>query len=65
MNDLPTHLVLFVVVGLAIVLIGCMFSESDDRAALRLVPKRLLYYLIGCALVALVMLVCEHTLARV
>jgi hypothetical protein len=65
MKDLPYHLLLFVVVGAVIVLIGCLFSEADDRAALRILPKRLLYYFVGCAFVAAIMLVCEHTLARV
>ena len=65
MKDLPIHLLLFAVVGIVIVTMGCMFSESDDGAAARILPRRLLYYFVGCALVAAIMLVCEHTFARV
>ncbi len=65
MKDMPTHLLLFAIVGLVIVTMGCMFSETDDRAALRILPRRLLYYFVGCALVAAIMLACEHTFARV
>jgi len=65
MRDLPFHILLFAVVGVVIVLIGCLFSEADDGAALRALPRRLLYYFAGCTLVAVIMLLCEHTLARV
>ena len=65
MNDLPFHLLLFFVAGTVIVVISAMFSEADDREALKLLPRRLLYYFTGCALVAVVMLVCEHTLASI
>ena len=65
MNDLPFHLILFLVSGTVIVVISCMFSETDDRAALKILPRRLLYFFVGCAAVALIMLVLEHTVASV
>ena len=63
MNDLPFHLLIFAVTGAVIVIVSAMFSEATDIAALRVVPKRLLYFLIGCSVVAGVMLLLEHTLA--
>ena len=65
MNDLPFHLFLFLASGTVIVTISVLFSEAHDRDALRVLPKRLLYFFVGCAAVALVMLLCEHTLASI
>lgn len=65
MKDLPFHLFLFLVSGTVIVTISVMFSEASDRAALRVLPKRLLYFFLGCAAVAVVMLICEHTFASI
>lgn len=65
MNDLGVHVLLLVVIGLAIAGIGSIYAEPEDARALRTLPKRLLVFLVGCAVVAGVMLLCEHTLARV
>ena len=65
MKDLPFHIFLFLVSGTVIVTISVLLSEANDRAVLRVLPKRLLYFFMGCALVAVVMLVCEHTLASI
>ena len=63
MKDLPIHLALFALVGLAIVTIACLFGEQEDRPALSVLPRRYLYYLFGCAMVAAVMLACEELFA--
>ena len=65
MNDLPFHLLLFAFAGSVIVLISSFFSESDDRAAFRALPKRILVFFVGCAAIAAIMLVLEHTVASV
>jgi len=65
MNDLGFHLLLFTVSGAVIVAVSALFSEPSDARALRLIPRRLLWFFIGCAIVAAVMLVLEHTFARV
>lgn len=65
MKDLPVHLLLFLVSGAVIVVISAMFSEPDDTALLRVLPRRLLVFFAGCVAVAVVMLVLEHTLASV
>ena len=57
MGGLITHLVLFLVVSLAIVLMGTFHAEATDAAALRAFPRRALTFLVGCgALAALVVL---------
>lgn len=65
MTDLPIHLALFTVVGLAIVLMSSFFSEPEDGPALRTVPRRLLYFFVGCGVLAGLMLLAEHTVASV
>jgi len=64
-NDLPTHLLLFVLISAAIVLMSAFFSEHRDGAALRAFPKRLVVFIIGCGVLTAIMLVFEHTFAAV
>jgi len=64
-NDLGTHLLLFAITGFVIVVLSSLFSESDDTAAFRTVPRRLLFFFVGCGAVAAVMLVLEHTVASI
>lgn len=63
MSDFTVHALLFLLVSLAIVLMGVFYSEADDARALRILPRRLGVFLLGCGVLAVVMLVCEHTLA--
>jgi len=63
MNDLAVHLVLFVVISVVIVTLGAFYAEPDDTKALRSLPRRLAAFVIGCTILAAVMLVCEHTFA--
>lgn len=65
MTDLPIHVVLFGVVAAAIVAMTVVFSESDNRGALKSLPKRLLWFYGGCAALAAVMLFLEHVFASV
>lgn len=65
MNDLMFHLVLFLFAGSIIVLMASMFNAPSDAEAFRGLPRRLLYFVAGCAAVAAVMLALEHTLAAV
>lgn len=65
MNDIGFHIFLFLGVGFVIVTIGAFFAERDDAAALRGLPKRFAYFVVGCSVVAGVMLLIEHTLASV
>lgn len=46
------HLTLFAIVSLAIVLSGTLHAEADDARALRAFPGRLVRFLIGCAILA-------------
>jgi len=63
--DPTIHLLLFVVISAAIVTMSAFFTEAKDLAALKGLPKRLAVFLIGCAILTAVMLVCEHTFANV
>ena len=65
MKDLPIHLLLFAIVGVAIVVLGSFFGDSTDGPALANIPRRLLVFFAGCGLVALILLVIEHTVASV
>jgi len=64
-KDLPIHLALFLLAGAIIVTVSAMFAEPDDARMLRVLPRRLLMFFLGCGAVIAVMLVCEHTFARV
>ena len=64
MNELPLHRLLFAIIGVAIVALGSFFGDTSDAAALRSMPRRLLVFFAGCALVAAILLVLEHTVAR-
>ena len=63
--DLAQHLGFFVVLAAAIVLLGTFYGEPDDAAAFRALPRRYAVFLASCAVVAVVMLVCEHLFASV
>ena len=61
MNDLGVHLGLLALISLAIVTLGAFFNHGGDDEALKDLPKRYVVFLIGCAIVAAVMLVIENT----
>ncbi|MFT4537757.1 MAG: hypothetical protein ACI835_000187 [Planctomycetota bacterium] len=65
MNDLGFHLLLFLFSGGIIVVMASLFNAPDDKEAFRTLPKRMAYFVMGCSLVAGIMLVLEHTLAAV
>ena len=63
MKDIGVHVLLFLIVSFAIAVLGSMFADSRDEAALRGLPRRFLVFLAGCAILTALMLLCEHTLA--
>jgi hypothetical protein len=63
--SLLVHCALFLVVSVAIVVLGSFFSDADDARALHSLPRRLAVFLGGCVLLALIVLVLEHTFATV
>lgn len=65
MKDLPIHLLLFAWIALAIVLLAGAYAEPEERPLWRALPRRYLVFVLGCVAVAALMLVCEHTFARV
>ncbi len=61
MNDLAVHLGLLTLISLVIVTLGAFFNHQGDDEALKDLPKRYMVFLVGCAIVAVVMLVIENT----
>ncbi len=65
MSGMILHIVLFMVVALAIVGLGTCYGDAEDGPALRNFPRRFLMFMGGCALLAVIMLVLEQTVASV
>lgn len=63
MNDLVLHLVLFLGASVPIVVLGAFFAEPDDARAFASLPRRFGTFVAGCAILAAVILICEHTFA--
>lgn len=57
--NLPGHVGFFLLLSLAIVVMSAFYSEPEDVAALRSVPRRYLVFVGACAAVAAVMLILE------
>ena len=57
--NLLVHVLLFLVVSVAIVTLGAFYSEREDTAALRSLPKRFAVFLLGCTVLAIAMLALE------
>lgn len=65
MKDLLVHSLMFLGAGSIIVVIGTFFSETEDDAAFRILPRRLLRFFAGCLAVLGAMLLFEHTFASI
>lgn len=65
MIDPLQHILLFLACSAVIVALGVCFAERSDARALRVFPRRFLTFVFGCALFSAIMLVCEHTFAKV
>jgi hypothetical protein len=65
MKDVWVHVLLFLVVSAAFVVISAFYSEAEDGPAFRSMPRRFVYFVLGCAVLAGLMLLFEHTLASV
>ena len=57
--NLVFHLVFFLVLALAIVVLSAFYAEVEDAPALRSVPRRFLVFVGACAAVAVAMLLLE------
>lgn len=65
MNDLLIHLALFAAIGAGIVTLAAFYAEPDDAKALRGLPRRFAVFALGCGVLALLLVVAEHTVASV
>jgi hypothetical protein len=63
--SLVLHVVFFLALSLAIVLMSAFYSEPADGPALRSVPRRYAVFVGACSAVAAVMLVLEALFASV
>ena len=48
MNDLPLHVGLFLLAGSIIVVVSAMFAEPEDDKMLKVLPRRLMTFFLGC-----------------
>lgn len=53
MGELLRHVLLFGVISFAIVLLGTFHAEAGDRRAFAALPRRALTFLVGCGILAL------------
>ena len=65
MKDLPIHLALFAAISLAIVTTAAIYAQPSDRAAFLSIPRRFAVFVLGCGILAAVMLAVEHLFAGV
>ena len=65
MSEIAVHILLFLVAALAIVGLGTCYADAEDGPALRNFPRRYMMFVGGCALLALIMIVLEQTVASV
>lgn len=63
MRDPVVHILLFVAIVVPIVVLSGMYAEREDAPMAKALPKRLLMFFGGIALLAVLMLIAEHTLA--
>ena len=65
MSPLFTHVLLFLALLFAIVVMSSFYADPDDAKAFKTIPRRYLAYVLSCGVVAVVMLVVEHLFAGV
>ena len=65
MTGIAIHILLFLLASVAIVGLGSCYADAADEPALRNFPRRYVMFVAGCSLLALVMIVLEHTVASV
>ena len=65
MSGFWTHVILFLALSFAIVVMGAFYAEPEDAPALRSVPRRYVVFVVACATVAGVMLALEYLFASV
>jgi|SoiMetStandDraft_2_1073263.scaffolds.fasta_scaffold1743873_1 hypothetical protein len=65
MTALAIHVLFFLGLAAAIVVMGTFYGEAEDGPAFRAMPRRYGVFCLSCLLVAGVMLVCEHLFASV
>ncbi|MCZ6599092.1 MAG: hypothetical protein O7B99_15750 [Planctomycetota bacterium] len=65
MSALASHILLFLALSAVIVVLASFYADADDAVAFHKMPRRYVKFVLGCAVVALVMLALEHFFASV
>lgn len=63
--SLVQHVLYFLVLSFAIVVMSAFYSEPDDGPALHSIPRRYVVFVAACGLVAGIMLLLERLFASV
>ncbi len=63
MIDPIVHTLLFALAAIAIVFAGSTFSELGDEPLMRALPRKVGWFCLWCGVLALALIVAEHTLA--
>lgn len=63
--SLVIHLLLFLCIAGPIVVLSAFYADAEDGPALRSVPKRAVHFVLGCTLLAAILLACEHVFGSV
>jgi hypothetical protein len=64
-NDVVVHLALFAAIGIGIVTLASFYAEPDDAKALPTLPRRFAMFALGCGVLAVLLVVAQHTVASV
>ena len=65
MSGLVVHVVFFLLLAGAIVVMASFYSDPDDTSAFRAMPRRYLKFVVSCAVIAGIMLLAETLFASV
>ena len=65
MIDPLVHLLLFAAIGAGIVTLAAFYAEPADKQALPALPRRFVVFVFGCGVLALLVVIAEHTVASV
>lgn len=65
MEDLGTHLLLFLFSAAVVVAVTCMFTEADDGRAVRMFPRRYATFVLVTGAIVGAMILVQSTVASV
>jgi peptidoglycan/LPS O-acetylase OafA/YrhL len=63
--SLVIHCLLFLAITAPIVVLSAFHADAEDAPAFRSIPKRAWHFVFGCAVLAGVLIACEHLFGSV